>query len=137
MGFYSLAEMLDNGYKTLGEMRINKKKNKVVKPDIMRKNRKSIIVNFKDFCISINRDIDSVQKFLATELSISTSISADGKLVFNKMLYNKNIMGALCRYIETYVMCGCGSKNTNFSKVNKIIYLECSDCKSKKSLNHA
>lgn len=134
MSFYSTEDLLNKAYDKLSET-IAVKNKKLSPPDIIRKNRKSIVTNFKDLCYSINREMNDVCDYITRELSVSASITGKGQLVFSKMLQNSNINKILSNYIECYVSCSeCSSRNTTLVKQDRILFINCNNCHTKKSL---
>jgi translation initiation factor 2 subunit 2 len=133
---YTLDYMLDRAYSELKQR--EKKKIVFIQPVIKNYNRKTYIINFKDFCDRINRLPDFVNNFLTKELNCQTSynLTEIKELKIDTTLKHSIVQTALTTLIKSYVIClNCKSGNTNIKKINRINYLICSDCNSEKSIN--
>lgn len=116
---------------------IKTEKFSVCKPKSEKKNGKTVITNFGAFCESIKRDQNTVKLYVEDELKIDTSITSSEMLLINKCYQQVEIEGILGRYIKTFVMCPeikCGSGNTDIIRENRIKFLVCNVCHSKKSI---
>lgn len=108
-----------------------------VKPKSIKQNKKTHITNFVEFCKSINREPNSVKIYIDERLAKDSSISSTGVLIINKIYHQHEIDKDFMAYIKEYVLCPeikCGSGNTNIIKENRITYLLCNSCHSKKAL---
>lgn len=125
----------------------SKKTSGLVKPQIERKNRKTMITNYIDVCKSLNRDSEHIRKFfedeLRPEMSVSgesgsvmtVSISGDGILIIGGTYPPQIIMTIITKFIKKFVHCStCESTNTSIVKEHKVTYLQCNFCKSKKPI---
>lgn len=116
----------------------NNSKKIIVAPVIERKNRKMLITNFLSFCNSIDRSSTFIASFIEQELKTKTSI-ASGMLIINTDYGNVDFINkTLFKYVEKYVKCSeqnCKSNNTSIIKDNKLQYLECNVCLSRKVLD--
>lgn len=131
---YSEKELLDRCYDTLSQKQNINKKNPV-KPEIIRANRKTKIVNFMGVCNSLDRDIMQVKDYCFKELSTQGSITEENSLLLNGIFKPAQILDVVTKYIKTRVCCGqCNSRNTNIIKENRIIYIQCHNCLSKKPI---
>lgn len=118
---------------------IDKKKQKFVPlmPNIIRRNRKTFIMNYNDVCVSIKRNYQDIKNHIETELQVESSISAAGSLIIDKMYDPKRIKDIFQKYIITYVFCaepncrGC----TEIIKENRVKFLLCSACQSKRAIS--
>jgi translation initiation factor 2 subunit 2 len=115
-----------------------KKKFSMKKPEVKKQNRKTYIKNFVTLCNSINRDINHVKTFMENELKVSSSINDDDMLMLNNIYHQGKIELVISKYAEKYIICSepkCGSGNTEIIKENRISYLSCKSCFSKKAVN--
>lgn len=132
---YEDEELIDRLFEKLG----SSKNKKLVIPnlDFEKKNGKTFINNFAKFCETIKRDQETVKTFIENQLAVNTSVTSVGALLINKS-YNKDQIEQKIRlYITEYVLCGqdkCRSTNTEFIKENRITYLKCNTCNSKKAI---
>lgn len=133
---YSIDELLEFAYSKLDNLKSNKTSK--VNPIIETRNRKSYITNFNKFVTFLNRDIYHVQKFIDTELHITTSLKDNNELLcLNNRYQNHQILDILQNYLQKYVICPskCSSLNTSIVTENRINFIICNSCKSKKSIN--
>lgn len=136
---YTTEFMLDRAFVQLENNRAQKFM--ALQPKIQSKDRKTVMLNFADFCKSINKttsqEMDHVKEFIKDGLRVEMSIRPNGTLFFDKTCKNKDIEGVLVNYIKSYILCPerCGSGNTKMLKENRITFLVCNVCKAKKSLN--
>ena len=108
-----------------------------VKPISIKQNRKTHITNFDAFCKSIKRDPNTVKTYIEEQLAKDSSITLNGTLIINRIYHQHEIDKVFVSYIKTFVLCAeskCGSGNTEFIKENRITYLVCKVCNSKKAL---
>ena len=126
---------LDRAYEQLEA--INKHKNRPIfpQPNIISKDRKTFFINFSEMCKSIGRTQDYVKKYLETETNISTSILGDGGLKFDVQIKPPQIKNIITTFIKELIICkDCRSCITTLEKDNRIQYMYCSNCNSKKSI---
>ena len=101
----------------------------IKRPNIQTGKLKIYIQNFKEVCASINRDPNDISTYIAKELQIQTSISANGSLIMHGNYRKNNIEKIIDKYIINFVKCPlCKGFNTNINKINKMIYLSCNKC---------
>lgn len=127
---YDVNSLLDRAYNSFV---LDRKKLKLVPPNIEKKDRKTYIHNFTDICNSINRNVDDIRIFIGKELSVDTSIKENGALKIDTIIKSSNIIeNVIKKYIIDHVMCKlCKSCRTKTHKIDRILYLECETCKSK------
>lgn len=143
---FTTDHLLDRAYDKLQKIQKekNKQKKSFVKPEIVNHNRKSYITNFTKFCASINRDLESVRKFINKDMNADTSIMGDNNfddetsgLKFNITYKSSQIMNCITNYMKEYVLCElCKSGNTEILKIDRIIYISCDSCKSQKAITN-
>jgi translation initiation factor 2 subunit 2 len=74
--------------------------------------------------------------FFEKELQTSVSINQDGGLVITGMFKQPGLLKIFTNYIKEYVTCKeCNSCDTEIIKENRITYLKCNKCLSKKAFN--
>ena len=132
---YSDEFLLNRIFSKLEETK--RKKLIVEKLIIEKKNRKTFVTNFISFCDSTKRDSNSVKLYIETDLQIKTSLMENGTLIINKVYPIGDIEKVFERYAKTYVICAepkCSSGNTEIIRQNRINYIFCHTCKSKKSI---
>jgi translation initiation factor 2 subunit 2 len=132
--FYDIEYMLDRAY---GSIIMNKEKLKVIMPILIKKDRKTYIINFYDVCKSIGRSTDDIKGYISRELQMDTSIKENGCLKIDGIVkVISRVENIIKGYIVDYIMCSfCKSCKTTTQKENRINYLLCDTCKSKRALN--
>ena len=139
MTTYSTEFLLGRIYKKIEHKNVKKVIFKSI-PKVTSKNRKTFVSNFDDFCNKINRNMNDVIIFIKEKLQIDKdpSYSESTKCLQINNMYKENIiLDILGKYIKTYVECAeasCGSKNTEIIKENRINFILCKSCNSKKAL---
>lgn len=114
---------------------IAKVNNSVLEPQISNLNRKTHFVNFAKFCESINRNEQSVKKFIENDLRSDSSITGSKELIIGKVFKKELIMQTIVNYIEKYVQCkNCKSVSTNEVAEGRFTYLVCDGCKAKNTI---
>ena len=142
---FTTEQLINRAYNKLNIIykKEHKQKKAFVKPEIINHNRKSYITNFIKFCNSINRDTDTVRKFISKEMNTETSLMSENNfddeatgLKFNVLYKTALIMNCITNFMKTYVLCElCKSGNTEIKKIERITYILCDNCKSQKAMN--
>jgi translation initiation factor 2 subunit 2 len=134
---YDFRNLMNRGYQTF-ETSIKESKTKtIIPPDFFKQDRKSYIRNFQAVCTSIGRDSEDIRVYLTKELSMDTSIKEDGSLKIDAIVKSvAMIQNILRNYITEFVMCkSCSSCNTDLAKIDRITFLICKSCKSKRAIS--
>jgi len=131
---YSLDYLLDRAYKSFS---LNKEKLKLVVPILERKDKKSYISNFQDVCRSIGRDPNDIKVYISREFQMDTSIKETGCLKMDGLIKSVGIIESVFKgYVIDFVMCkSCKSCNTHNEKLDRVTYLICDTCKSKRAID--
>jgi translation initiation factor 2 subunit 2 len=131
---YSTDELVKRAYSTLSLR--EKKKNKFIQPEIIVKDRKTIILNFDTFCKSINRDKNLVKMYLDKETNFSSSFIGDGEQIkIDTSLKVSHVKNILTIFIKLYILCpDCKSSDTSIIRKKRTTFTECNTCKSSKIL---
>lgn len=139
MANYTITFLIDKLYSELNEINAYDSKNKKLvlnRPIIKSANKRTFISNFKEICNSLNRNIDDVKTYFEKELATTVTINQDGGLVITGMYKQNGVMKIMESYIQTYVMCKeCKTYSTDIVKENRITFMKCNRCYSKKTLN--
>jgi translation initiation factor 2 subunit 2 len=133
-GEYDIDFLLNRAFESFS---IDKGKIKLVMPIFEKKDRKSYIHNFQDVCKSINRPPDKIRTYLGKELNMDTSIKEDGSLKIDGMPKTVGVIEKFIKeYVINYIMCkSCKSCKTSVQKVDRIRFLVCDACKSKRAID--
>lgn len=110
-------------------------KYKIPPPSMIRDGKKSIFANIKEISDRMHRPTEHVIQFLFAELGTSGSVDGSQRLVIKGRYMQKQLETVLRKYITEYVSCKtCKSINTKLSKENRIYFLECNSCGSRRSV---
>ncbi|KAA1474535.1 hypothetical protein DENSPDRAFT_841135 [Dentipellis sp. KUC8613] len=109
----------------------------IAPPSIHREgNKKSIFANITDICKRMHRQPEHVIQYLFAELGTTGSVDGSGRLVIRGRFQQKQIENVLRRYIVEYVTCKtCKSPDTLLTKENRIFFMSCESCGSRRSVN--
>jgi len=133
---YTIDYCLNRLYKKVENDRENIKKYYPKRPNVVRQNRKTYITNFSELCKHCNRPENSIKSFIDERLQTPSSIKND-KLCIDNMFKEEQIFDVIFKYVDTYVRCPeelCGSGLTELVRENRLLYLKCNACNSKKSV---
>lgn len=111
-------------------------KYKIPPPEVLRDgNKKTLFANIKLIADKMHRPTEHVIHYLFTELGTSGSVDGTGRLVIKGRFQQKQIEGVLRRYMLEYVACKtCKSVNTTLNKENRLYFLDCNSCGSRRSV---
>lgn len=92
---------------------------------------RTIMHNFKDTCITLNRDQQHILKYLSREMA--TASSTDGaRAIFQGKFGADAIRRLLERYAQEFVICPvCRRPDTKIEKEERILFLACEACGAK------
>ncbi|KAG7451634.1 eukaryotic translation initiation factor 2 beta [Guyanagaster necrorhizus] len=109
----------------------------IAPPSIHREgNKKSIFANVTDICKKMHRQPEHVIQFLFSEMGTTGSVDGAGRLVIKGRFQQKQVENVLRRYIVEYVTCKtCKSPDTLLTKENRIFFMSCESCGSRRSVN--
>ncbi|EPS36164.1 hypothetical protein H072_10260 [Dactylellina haptotyla CBS 200.50] len=118
-----------------GEGRL--KNYKIPPPQVVREgNKKSIFVNLPEIARKMKRNPDHIIQFIFAELGTNGSVDGSGRLVIKGRFQQKQLESVLRRYIVEYLTCGtCKSPNTTLNKENRLFFVSCNICGSRKSVS--
>lgn len=132
---YKVEYLIDRIYNEL-EVHLNSsKKISIEKPQVSIANKKTFIANFRNICTKLKRKEEDVRLFFEKELNTTVTINQDGALIITGMYKQPGIINVMTNYIKEYVTCKeCGSCDTELIKENRILFVKCNRCLSKKAL---
>ncbi|KAF8911420.1 eukaryotic translation initiation factor 2 beta [Mucidula mucida] len=109
----------------------------IAPPSIHREgNKRSIFANVTDICKKMHRQPEHVIAFLFSEMGTTGSVDGAGRLVIKGRFQQKQVENVLRRYIVEYVTCKtCKSPDTLLTKENRIFFMSCESCGSRRSVN--
>lgn len=110
-------------------------KYKIPPPIVLRDGKKTIFANIKQISDKMHRSTEHVIQFLFAELGTTGSVDGAQRLIIKGKFQQKGLEGVLRRYIQEYVQCKtCKSVNTTLMKENRLYFLECNSCGSRRSV---
>jgi translation initiation factor 2 subunit 2 len=128
----------------------------IAPPSIHREgNKKTIFANVTDICKRMHRQPEHVIQFLFAEMGTTGSVDGAGRLIIKGRFQQKQVENVLRRYIGNsppfyyrqgltilcqrpveYVTCKtCKSPDTLLTKENRIFFMSCESCGSRRSVN--
>jgi len=139
---YTYAELLHRFYASLHAsnpslLSSTGKRYTIAPPSIHREgNKKSIFANVSEICKRMHRQPEHVIQFLFSEMGTTGSVDGSGRLVIKGRFQQKQVENVLRRYIVEYVTCKtCKSPETVLTKENRIFFMLCESCGSRRSVN--
>jgi len=97
--------------------------------------RKTIWVNFEKVCHNLNRNPETVMKYVLVELGAEGNLNAEKSFIINERTQVARIERILRNYISEYVLCkNCKTYDTYTERRSKLDFLICKSCNSERSL---
>lgn len=133
---YTTDQLIDRVYTILEQNNVQRNTKLVMdSPEVMLVNGQTCFKNFTSICEKLKRNTSDVKKFFEDEMSTKTSIDGLGMLQIDGKFRTNNIEKVLLSYMQKYVFCNiCSSANTKLDKKDRIQYIECLSCKSRRAL---
>ncbi|MGQ9722509.1 MAG: translation initiation factor IF-2 subunit beta [Candidatus Jordarchaeum sp.] len=95
---------------------------------------RTIIRNYRDIALALNRDPPHLMKFLMRELATAGVIEAQ-RAVFQGRFTSKTLDDLILRYTKIYVLCPeCGKPDTHIEREHRFQFLVCEACGAKASI---
>ena len=97
----------------------------------------AVVLTFCFLCSlhRLNRTTEHFSSFVFAELGTTGSLDANKCLVIRGRYMGKHIEGLIRHYIKEYVACSsCKSFKTTLSKDNRLHFLTCNECHSKRTV---
>ncbi|KAH8080710.1 eukaryotic translation initiation factor 2 beta [Cristinia sonorae] len=109
----------------------------IAPPQLAREgNKKTIFANVSDICRRMHRQPEHVIQYMFAEMGTTGSVDGSGRLVIKGRFQQKQVEHVLRRYIVEYVTCKtCKSPDTLLTKENRIFFISCESCGSRRSVN--
>jgi translation initiation factor 2 subunit 2 len=97
--------------------------------------RRTSLVNFADVCLQLHRSPKHVAQFFAVELGTTVSCNVQNSLIVRGRFTIRQFEAIITKYVGEYVKCNtCKSYNTTICKIDRILFKDCSNCKSRSSI---
>ena len=101
---------------------------KVPKVEIFYEGNTTVIKNFEKIANAINRDTDSILKFLLGGLGTAGEL-VSGRAVFQGKIPAKSVQDKLKEYIDALVICSeCNRPDTHLVKQGRTMLIRCDAC---------
>eukprot|EP01133_Synstelium_polycarpum_P011948 gene11948-13924_t len=115
---------------------ISQEKRAMKTPQVFRDgSRKTVWANFSEICQILNRKPDHVLSYVFTELGTNGSVDGNQRLVIKGRFQSNQMEVVIRHYIAEYVACrNCKSPNTILERNNRLYFLCCNACNSKRSV---
>ncbi|KAI0340280.1 hypothetical protein BDW22DRAFT_1360215 [Trametopsis cervina] len=139
---YTYAELLRRFYGQLHAanpalLAMSGKRYVIAPPQVAREgNKKTMFANVSDICKRMHRPPEHAIQYLFAELGTTGSVDGAGRLIIRGKFQQKQIENVLRHYITEYVACKmCKSHDTLLTKENRIFFVSCESCGSRRSVN--
>lgn len=131
---YPVDVLLKRLYTELGDKQ-NTTKSRLDMPEVSYINRKTVFSNFRRLCEQIKRSELDVKGFFTEELGCISTIDQNGVLILTGKFNQTQLQTVLGNYIKQFVQCqNCKKYDTNLIKENRIKFIDCNVCKSRRGL---
>jgi len=95
---------------------------------------RTIFFNFKEICDVLNRDPNSVLKFLAKEMATAGTLDRT-RAIFQGRFNTDTLERLIKRYVEEFVVCPiCKRPDSKIVKENRLYFLVCEACGARSSI---
>ncbi|CDZ97412.1 Translation initiation factor 2, beta subunit (eIF-2beta) [Phaffia rhodozyma] len=137
---YTYDELLSRAFRILRsqnpELAGDRRRYTIAPPQMHKEgNKKTIFANLADICKRMHRSDEHVISFLFAELGTTGSVDGSHRLIIKGRYTQKHMENVLRRYIVEYVTCQtCKSPDTLLSKENRIFFMNCQSCGSRRSV---
>lgn len=95
---------------------------------------RTIFFNFKEICDMLNRNPNSVLKFLAREMATAGTMDRT-RAIFQGRFNTDTLERLIKRYVEEFVICPiCKRPDSKIVKENRLYFLVCEACGARSSI---
>ncbi|WP_424359431.1 translation initiation factor IF-2 subunit beta [Methanocella sp. MCL-LM] len=120
--------LLNRGKAELPESVESKARFEVPAARVHLEGKKTVITNFDDICDRLNRDPDTVAKYLLREIG-TAGARTDGRITLTGIFSPAQIDSAIRQFVEAYVMCKvCHLPDTKLIKEKRATTIVCEAC---------
>lgn len=116
---------------------VENRKRIIIKPPIVKKigPKRTLLENFQEIASKLHRRDDLLKNFLDSELGITSSVTGSNCLILSGKFSQTHIENVLKRFVKDFVLCQeCHSAETLLQKDNRLTFLHCDACGSKRSI---
>ena len=125
-------QLLDKAQKEIPEKTTTYDRFKIDKVKGHVEGNKTVTINLKQIAKQLNRELDHFLKFLFRELATPGKIFGE-RVIFGTKLSASLINKKIKKYLSEFVICSeCGKPDTEIVEIERISYLKCLACGTKK-----
>lgn len=130
-------KMLEEAYDKLPPEVFKHKRFEIPRPSSTvfgRRPARTVLHNFKEICDALNRDPNTVLRFLSKEMA--TAGTTNGvRAIFQGRFDNETLRRLIERYARQFVICPvCKRPDTKIVKEKRLYFLDCEACGARSSL---
>ncbi len=130
-------ELLDIGKKQLPERVLSKERFEIPKVIGHIQGNKTVISNFNQIAVVLNRDVPHLLKFILKELATPGELNNNLLIIGTKVSAGR-INEKIKEYAENYVLCpDCGKPDTKIYREGNVVFLRCLACGGKHHIKKA
>jgi len=133
---FTYEELVKRLYGMMNQPEGEKEKVKLKPPIVYREGTtRTAWANFPLICSALHRQPDHLMSFFLAEVNSTGAVDGNGRLVFRGRLEQKHVEKIVKGYVKEYVTCHtCKSLETQLEKENRLTFMKCSKCGSKRSV---
>ncbi|KYQ94249.1 eIF-3 beta [Tieghemostelium lacteum] len=134
---YKYSELTYRIYHLIGNSELaSDQKRQMKPPQVFRETtKKTVWANFAEICQTLNRKPDHVLSYVFAELGTNGSVDGNDRLIIRGRFNTSQIEIVIRHYISEYVACrNCKSPNTTLERNNRLYFLCCNACNSKRTV---
>ncbi|MEF8838990.1 MAG: translation initiation factor IF-2 subunit beta [Haloarculaceae archaeon] len=122
-------EMLDRGLDETPDIEGGSERFEVSDPEVRQEGNVTVVENFQTVCAELDREADTLVRFLRDELGTSGHIDESGRARLTGEFRQRRIAEAVEAYTEAYVLCPeCGLPDTTLEQEQGAQLLRCEAC---------
>jgi len=133
---FTYEELVKRLYSMMNQPEGEKQTVKLKPPIVYREGTtRTAWANFPQICAALHRQPEHVMTFFLAEVNSTGAVDGNGRLVFRGRLEQKHVEKIVKGYVKEYVTCHtCKSLETALEKENRLTFMKCSKCGSKRSV---
>jgi translation initiation factor 2 subunit 2 len=130
----SYEDMLKRVYSKLPSKAFKHKRFELPKPRSWIAGSRTILLNYKEVCDTLNRDPNAVLKFLSRELATAGHFEG-ARAFFQGRFHNSTFQRLVKKYADVFVVCPiCDRPDTKVVKEKRLSFLVCEACGARSSI---
>ena len=130
------SKYLERAFKNISQKASSGERFDVPEPSCAINGPKTIVFNFSEICLKLNREPRQLLKFLSKEMATAAAIDGT-RAIFQGNFSEQTIMRLLTTYCNRYIICPiCKRPDTKIKKEERISFLICEACGARSSITH-